>query len=135
MGRANSKETTKKWIKSLNEIKQELSENNHERITKIIQSKSISHSWHGFLSSNNIIYKNEFGFYKWNDKIPVTAKLTDKYRLYADEYSLRLKQQPTLFDKSKTNKRRKVNVEFKDKQQQELGLIRRFWRKFWRWIY
>ena len=131
MGRANSKETTKKWIKSLNEIKQELSENNHERITKIIQSKSISHSWHGFLSSNNIIYKNEFGFYKWNDKIPVTAKLTDKYRIYADEYSLRLKQQPTLFDKTKTNKRRKVNVEFKDKPKEQIGLI----RKFLRWIY
>ncbi len=126
MARNNSNKTTLKWIKSLNEIKQELSENNHKIITKIIQSKSISCSWHGFLSSNNIIYKNEFGFYKWNDKIPVTAKLTDKYRLY--EYSLRPKQQPTLFDKPKTQK---VKVEFKEQPQQELGLIRRFLK----WIY
>ena len=128
--RTRSKKTTLKWIERLNEIKQELTDNNHNRVTKIIKSKSISNSWHGFLSNNNIIYRNEFGYYKWNDKIPITYKLIEKYRAYVDEYSLNLKQ-PTLFDKPKTSKTRNVLFEFKDKPKEQIGLIRRFWR----WIY
>lgn len=128
--RTRSKKTTLKWITRLNEIKQELTDNNHNRVTKIIKSKSISNSWHGFLSNNNIIYRNKLGYYKWNDKIPITYKLIEKYRAYVDEYSLNLKQ-PTLFDKAKTSKTRNVKVEFKKQPQQELGLIRRFLK----WIY
>ena len=128
--RTRSKKTTIKWIARLNEIKQELTDNNHNTVTKIIKSKSISNSWHGFLSNNNIIYRNELGYYKWNDKIPVTYKLIEKYRAYVDEYSLNLKQ-PTLFDKPKTSKTRDFKVEFKDKPKEQIGLIRRFWR----WIY
>ena len=105
--RKSGKETVLRWIDGLNKIKQELNDNNCTVISELIKDNSNS-QWHGFLIHNNIIYKNEFGFYKWNDKIPITYKLIEKFRDFVKSIdshtNLKVKQQPTLFDKTKTRK-------------------------------
>ena len=134
------KTSTERYKKLLPELKEEFDNKNISSVFSLMRNKKISNTWGTFLKKNNIIYKNELGYWKWNDKIPVSSKLIQSFRDLKKEQNLtyrsnKEKQQPTLFDKPKTNKRRNVKIEFKDKQQQELGLIRRFWRKFWRWIY
>jgi uncharacterized protein YerC len=78
--------TSKKWILALNEVKNELNGTNTQTVYQIIQSKKISNLWLPFLRKNNIIIL-ENNFYKWNNKIPITAKLVDKFREYQDEYA------------------------------------------------
>ena len=135
MARTNSKETTKKWIYSLNNIKNRINNNNYKFLYPAVSIENISKHWVTFLKDNNIVQKNEYGFVKWNEKIKITTKITDKFRdfvkLKEGRINLKNEQQPTLFDKPKTNKTRNVKIEFYDKPKEQIGLI----RKFWRWIY
>ena len=129
------KTTLNKYLKSLNDIKDMLDKNNYDALSKVFRSKKMSTNWIGVLINNNIIYRNQLGYYKWNDKIPVSYKVIEKYKDH--NYKVRdirinkLKQQPTLFDKPKTSKTRNVLFPIKDKPKEQIGLI----RKFLRWIY
>lgn len=132
--RTNNLETNKRWVKFLNDLKLELSKNDYKLIYPIVDKYNVSSYWSIFLDSNKIVYKNEFGFYKWNNKIPISIKLIEKYRKYMKEInsnSRKNKKQLTLFDKPKVNKTQKVQVEFYDKQKNELGIIRKFFKWLW----
>ena len=127
------KTSTERYKKLLPELKEEFDNKNISSVFSLMRNKKISNTWGTFLKKNNIIYKNELGYWKWNDKIPVSSKLIQSFRDLKKEQnliyrSIKEKKQPTLFDKPKT---RKVKIEFKDKPKEQIGLI----RKFLRWIY
>lgn len=131
MARANSRRTSIKWLNCMRNMQEHLSKNNETSISDLIREFKISNSWSTFLLRKVIVYKNDYGYYKWNSAVEIDSKLIEKFRSFQKEINVRDKQQPTLFDKPKTNKKRDVKVEFKGKQKEQIGLI----RKFLRWIY
>ena len=81
--RKGRKETTKNWITLLNDLKQSLENKNYKFLTSIIRNNNASSYWGTFLKDNRIIYKNEQGYYKWNEKVPISIKLINAYRQYS----------------------------------------------------
>jgi len=144
--RGNSRRTTIKWINSMKNMQEHLSKNNETGISELIRDFKISNSWSTFLLRKVIVFKNDYGYYKWNAAVEIDSKLIEKFRLFQKEINVRDKQQPTLFDKSKNDiertvypakiKQEKHVVKRQRKQvieqpKQQIGLI----RKFWKWIY
>lgn len=80
----NFLKTDKRWIISLNEIKNYFNNNNTTRCINAFRDRRLHGTWHTFLLNNKILFKDEFGYYKWKENIPVTKKLIDKYREYRD---------------------------------------------------
>ena len=127
--------SNKHWLKSLNLIYQYLNENDITSLNTICPKLSIGTRIMTFLKLKNIVYKNEFGFYKWNDKIPVSIKIIDSYRKY------QLKQNMLYRDRNPkvpVDTKKVIKVEpklirekHKKTNTQEIGLI----RKFLKWIY
>jgi len=79
--RGNNK-SNKYWLESLNLIYKYLSENDITSLNVICPKISVGTRIMTFLKLKNIVCKNEFGFYKWNDKIPISIKIVDSYRKY-----------------------------------------------------
>lgn len=135
-------ETNFNWIKSLNKIKSELNEKNYDSLTKVVRSEKINDLWQGFLRKNNVVIQIN-GFYKWNEKIPISIKLIEKFREYQTLKNKKNnnKQQPNLFNMPQTplpkppkvRKTRVPKIEFQinDKPKSELGVIRRFLKWLW----
>jgi hypothetical protein len=142
MGKKPQKATTLKWFNALNEIKNELNNNNHATFQEFLSKHNISALWRTFLLSNNILYK-ENGFYKWNEKIPVSYKLIEKFRnfVHKENYIKYNKETPNLFNmpqsplpkppKIRKTRTTKVDVQVKDKPKSELGVIRKFFKWLW----
>ena len=142
MGKKPQKATTLKWFNALNEIKNELNNNNHVTFQEFLSKHNISALWRTFLLNNNILYK-ENGFYKWNEKIPVSYKLIEKFRnfVHKENYIKYNKETPNLFNmpssakppqpKIRKTRTPKVEVQVKDKPKSELGLIRSFFKWLW----
>ncbi len=138
--RRPAKKTTKIWIESLNEIKSIIDLGNEVSIHRLLRAKNISNRWLPFLKENNIVFKQN-GYYKWNDKIPVSYKLIERFREYSKSINLiNKKQQPNLFNMQtplpkppKVTKTRTPKIEFQvnDKPKSELGVIRRFLKWLW----
>lgn len=80
----NFSKTNKRWLISLNEIKEYFNNNNTTRCLNAFRDRRLHGTWHSFLLSNKIIIKNESGYYKWKENIPVSKRLIDKYREYRD---------------------------------------------------
>ena len=114
----STEEANKKWIESLGKFRTYVSENNE--------------------GSRNMLC-----FYKWNEKIPPSAKLVQKFR---EEFTLisknRNPQQEIKFIEKQEMKsiqkppapnrrRRKPSVVVEQTPQSQVGLI----RKFLRWLY
>ena len=76
--------TNKRWLISLNEIKNYFNNNNTTRCLNAFRDRRLHGTWHSFLLNNKVIIKNEFGYYKWKENIPVSKKIIDKYREYRD---------------------------------------------------
>ena len=139
--RRPAQKTTKIWIESLNEIKSLIDFGNVISIHSLLRQKNISNRWLTFLRENNIVFKQN-GYYKWNDKIPVSHKLINKFREYVNDKNIKYNnQQPNLFDMPQTplpkppkvRKTRVPKIEFQinDKPNNELGVIRRFLKWLW----
>ena len=150
--RRESKVVTAKWLRNLNNIKSEIFLTKCTTLQKIMAKYSMDSCWIGFLYSNNIVYKGEDGFLKWNEKIPVTVLLINKFRDYrnqkVNQYPSTIKKQkemqsptpPPPIKKRGSYKKTiepKVTIE-KPKTQivfsapiKKVGLI----RSFWRWLY
>jgi hypothetical protein len=150
-----SKKTAINWIKNLEEVKDEITKNNNKYLTNLLREKKMSHIWHPFLKENNIIYLDG-GFLKWNEKIPITYKLIEKFRKHLYYYNnvkhppkKRQIQAKLNFDmpqtplppkpktrtksyqdkmKEKVNNAKQVN---KPTKQNKLGIIRRFLKWLW----
>ena len=80
----NFSKTNKRWLISLNEIKEYFNNNNTTRCLNAFRDRRLHGTWHSFLLNNKVIIKNESGYYKWKENIPVSKKLIDKYREYRD---------------------------------------------------
>jgi hypothetical protein len=156
--RGPSKATGAKWLRNLNNIKSEILLTKCTTLQKITAKYSMDSYWIGFLYKNNIVYKDESGFLKWNEKIPPTVLLINKFRNYKKQ---KINQKPSMIKNQKemqsptpppvkkrgsykkTTKPKvaiekpKVAIE-KPKTQivfsepiKKVGLI----RSFWRWLY
>jgi hypothetical protein len=127
--------SNKHWLKSLNLIYQYLNENDITSLNTICPKLSIGTRIMTFLKLKNIVYKNEFGFYKWNDKIPVSIKIIDSYRKYQLKQNMlyRDRNPKVLVDTKKVIKvePKLIREKHKKTNTQEIGLI----RKFLKWIY
>lgn len=125
----------KKWLESLNLINKYLNENNITNLNLMVSKLHIGTRVTTFLKRKNILYKNESGFYKWNDKIPISVKIIDSYRKwqlvqnnkYKDERNkIVVKSEKVIKVKPKL-----IHESHKKTNTQEIGLI----RKFLKWIY
>ena len=94
-----------------------------------------------FLKENNIVFKQNV-YYKWNEKIPVSHKLIERFREYSKSINLmNRKQQSNLFDmktlarpkQSNIRKTREQKIKFQlnEKPKSELGIIRKFLKWLW----
>jgi hypothetical protein len=142
--RVNKQETTEKWYSLLFFLENELKINKHKNISILLSKYKVCHRWGTFLIKKNIIYL-ENGYYRWNEKIPVSNKLINLYRKYQTEENKRnikyKKQEPNLFNmpqsplpkppKIRKTRTPKVEVQVKDKPKSELGLIRSFFKWLW----
>jgi len=89
------------------------------------------------INSLNIIYKDEFFYSRWNEKIPVTKKLaltivnkcSETQRLHDASY--RAKKQNIITQKTHISKNSKNSKNSNISNLPKVGLIRRFLR----WIY
>jgi hypothetical protein len=140
----NKDKTDKKYLKAIQFIKNELDENNNHSVSKLVSNQQINIYWGKFLIKHNIVYYDyENCFYKWNEKIPPSAKLVQKFR---EEFTLisknRNPQQEIKFIEKQEMKsiqkppapnrrRRKPSVVVEQTPQPQVGLIRRFLR----WLY
>lgn len=158
--RVVSKEITAKWFKNLNLIKNEINSNQHGGLQFLVSKYKIHTYWGTFLYKNNIVYRDELGFLKWNEKIPVTVMLIDSFRLYLQDTNLKLKSKkiqelnnikqkemqtplppspPIVKKRGSYKKTTKQTIAVKEQKTQiasndkikEVGLIRRFWK----WLY
>lgn len=130
-------QTSNKWVSFLNELKNELENSSISALTSHIRKYKVSNSWAPFLKTNNIVYMNASGHFKWNNQIVISKNLIDAFReyqaevnekYYADEYI-----KTTKVDQSKVIKvkPKMVRENFKNTETKQIGLI----RKFLKWIY
>jgi hypothetical protein len=148
--RKPSKKTAINWIKNLEEVKNEITKNNYKYLTNLLREKKISHIWHPFLKENNIIYLDG-EFLKWNEKIPITFKLIEKFRKHVYYYNnvkhppkkrqikpkLQFDMPQTPLPKPPKTRTRKVKVQEpinKTTQQNEYGVIRKLLKLVWRFL-
>ena len=125
----------KQWLESLNLVNNYLNENNITNLNLMVSKLRIGTRVTTFLKKKNILYKNEFGFYKWNDKIPVSVKIVDSYRKWqlVQNTKYRDEKNKVVIDSKKVIKvqPKLIREIYKNTNTQEIGLI----RKFLKWIY
>ena len=73
------------WINSLNNVKNELQLKEYTSLLSTMRENNLSTVWTTFLKRKKIIYKNEQGYYKWNEKVPISIKIISAYRKYQHE--------------------------------------------------
>jgi hypothetical protein len=134
-----------RYYKLLNEVKDKIDKNSVTSLHDLLRKHNVSNDWNTFLKLYNIVYKNQYGFFEWNQSIPVSIKLVEKYRSYKSDlnkkYRLNNNQPEIQFDMPQTplppkpkTRTKKVKVQEPiniPTQQNEYGLI----RKFLKWIY
>ena len=139
--RRTAQKTTKIWIESLNEIKSLIDFGNVISIHSLLRQKNITNRWLTFLKENNIVFKQN-GYYKWNEKIPVSHKLIERFREYSKSINLmNRKQQSNLFDmltlarpkpsNIRKTREQKIKFQLNEKPKSELGIIRKFLKWLW----
>jgi len=131
--RTTKKETTKNWIILLNDLKDSLDNKNYKQLTSIIRDNNASSYWGTFLKENKIIYKNEFGYYKWNQKIPISIKIINGYRQYTSTINKKDKKIAIdLFSNENIKQEaKKVEAKFYEEKKNDLGVIRKFLKWLW----
>ena len=138
-----------KYYNFLLNLKYELDNKKNVSVYNFCRLHSVSGTFSTFLKNNNVVFKDANGYYIWNNKIPVTKLLIQKFRSYVSQqrrierskvnnkiYNADLK---VVKDEPKLIKQRsKVHNIGKEEtkviysvQKQEIGLI----RKFLKWIY
>lgn len=135
-------ETEKKWLAYLNDVKLNMDIGEVTNMSYLANKHGVTHTFCRFLTNSNIIKRDEKGFFRWNEKIPVTIKLINSYRKFQHED--KLKYPPKLANKNKPiqqefnfadpktrkKKQKQLNVAVPI-QEKQIGLI----RKFLKWIY
>jgi hypothetical protein len=126
--------TDKKYLKALECIKEILSSSNNKSNYQLVDNQKINPYWSRFLVRHKVVYL-ENGFYRWNEKIPPSSKLVQKFR---DEFTLAYKKYKTPQEMKSiqtppapNRRRRTPAVVIEQTPQPQVGLI----RKFLRWLY
>ena len=137
MVRLTKDETTKKWIKVLSNLKKELDSTKRDTIRDLLMAQNVTHFWQTFLREHNVILVGEDGYWKWNEKIPVSVKLIEKFRERQKYQNMKnsksektIKKFNNIKQPIKTIKETKVIID-RVNEVEKIGLI----RKFWRWLY
>jgi hypothetical protein len=150
------KKVTIDYLNFLKDLQNELILYNHRNVTKFAEKHFVTKSWTTFLINKNIIYKDKYGDYRWNEKIPASIKIVSQFRKETSERNAlrKLENNKTtvqqelnlLIESQKTKKKlvtkvnpkkvikvppKMIREDFKNTDKQELGLIRRFLK----WIY
>ena len=135
----NRQGTTIKYMKFLHGLKSDLNEYDITNFRTMSSKYSVTNMWCTFLKNNGIIYNNENGYIKWNDKIPVSTKIVEKFKEYMQSFNMI--NYPNAYSKkfkAKIDAKKVIKVEpklihesHKNTNTQEIGLI----RKFLKWIY
>jgi hypothetical protein len=81
---------SEKYLNFLYNLKNHLENNNVSHLNKAIYNYNVNMEWPKFLTENNIVYKDA-SFYKWNDKIPVSIKIVNKFREHRHKNYVNLK--------------------------------------------
>lgn len=122
--RRSMKEANKYWIEVLNDFKSHLENNDVKVVTLFFKIREVSPLWVTFLIKYKVIYKHN-GYYVWNDKIPVSLKLIDKYRSYSKEsYNKVIKTEEHTSVKQ-------IDNEINFLENQNIGIIRKFLKWLW----
>lgn len=143
--REGTKQTTIRYINFLHHLKEKLETSNISSLTECTRNKKVSNIWVTFLKLKKIIYKNELGYYQWNQKVPVSIKLVKSFREFmsiknADCIKRRKHRELKLEPKKpiKIDSKKVIKVEpkivretIKNTETKQIGLI----RKFLKWIY
>jgi len=143
--RSTRRGVTKKYTLMLTGLQEIITLNEVKAIAPIIRSYRVSNSWGAFLIQNNIVFRDIYDNYKWNNKTPISNKLIQAFRDYkrdVNENIYTTKDFPEIINSSnlinekfdctelkKTRPGSKKKVIVIEKQ--EIGLI----RKFLKWIY
>jgi hypothetical protein len=134
-----------RYYKLLNEVKDRIDKNSVTSLHDLLRKHNVSNDWNTFLKSHNIVYKNQYGFFEWNQSIAVSIKLVQKYRAYKSElnkkYRVNNNQSEIKFDMPQTplppkpkTRTKKVKVQQLiniPTQQNEYGVIRKFLKWLW----
>ena len=72
--KSNFYKTQLKYEEFLKELKHETEINKVKSLSLYSKKYGINNFITTFLIKNNVLFKNENGFYKWNEKIPISIK-------------------------------------------------------------
>lgn len=129
--RKMNKNIQEKWVSGLLAIKQELETKEINSLTKLFRIYKLYHNWRTWLLKNNVIIRKENRYY-WNEKIPVSIKLINKYRL--DEKN-KIKKTKVNFKTNNNSIKKVASPKIKNKPIQtnkdEVGIIRKFLKWLW----
>jgi len=114
------KKTTIIYLNFLKDLQNELTLYSHRKITKFAVKHCVSKSWTTFLIKNNIVYKDKYGDYKWNEKIPVSVKIVNQFRKQTSERNAIIR-----LENNKTTIQQKINFDLSMKN--ETNYNRRDW--------
>jgi hypothetical protein len=160
MKRRTVEETTKQWMVYLYDLKNQMDNSNVKNLAIISKKHRVDTKLGQFLNKSKIISKDNSGYYRWNQKIPVSIRLINAYRKeqfkrnvskyrvkkhlnsnnqIQQELNLLIESKKTKnIPVSKVNSKKVIKVtpkmireDLKNTDKQELGLI----RKFLKWIY
>jgi hypothetical protein len=120
---------TKKYLRMLKELQEELNNTNITSLTYHIRSKNVSLKWSTFLIKNKICYRDESNFYRWNNKIPTSIKIVNKFRSFQKDCKAIDRQSEIIFDEKEIKKA--VDKFSPIKKEQKVGVIRNFFRWLW----
>ena len=81
-----------KWMNALLAIKQELETQEIKTVNHLFSKFNINMYWSTWLIQNNVIIRLN-GVYHWNEKIPVSAKLINKFRIDYNQLQKKQKNQ------------------------------------------
>jgi hypothetical protein len=114
------KKVTIDYLNFLKDLQNELILYNHRNVTKFAEKHFVTKSWTTFLINKNIIYKDKYGDYRWNEKIPASIKIVNQFRKETAERNALRK-----LENNKTTIQQKINFDLETKK--ETNYDRRDW--------
>jgi hypothetical protein len=115
------KNTTVNYLNFLKYLQNELILYNNRNVTKLAEKHCVDKMWTTFLINKNIIYKDKYGYYRWNEKIPASIKIVNQFRKEISEKNAFYKE----LKNNKTTIQQKINFDLATKK--EINYDRRDW--------
>lgn len=131
-----SKNIQTKWVSGLLAIKQELETKEISNLSDLVNKNNMHRYWSTWLIKNNVVIRLN-GIYHWSEKIPVSAKLINKFRVDSNnrqaKYDLKHKEKKA--NEKNISIKKVASPKIKNKPIQtnknEVGIIRKFLKWLW----